>query len=1848
MPTIKIYPPSQLPDRDVSETQFNIWVEELEVYLSQEKNYEVFLKGGLYESWESFENNENRIPEVKPDDQTQPANRDDPVAVEAARQANETKLKTYRKDLRTVLSIIGKCVPEGQYSSVVRHSTSLQWIYDSLRTDFDIQKKGIHFFNILDIKYDGSKMTPISFYNQYRTLIVNNLGKNGDIIKYKNNEALAGDEKMTPMLEDVLLLNVIHEIDPRLPAFIKTHYNHKMRRDDRLMDFKADIMVNINSFLEQLNSVEQVNSFKEDASASLHAFKQTKAKAAQPKKKQKFYCRLCHNSKMPREVFLGHNMGDPKCTQMSYTDRARLIESLKLSNIKEEEDFEDEDEIAEMFGYSSNSNSPETVQNEEVNVNNSINSSSTTLSRSIEEKYSYIKPVQSQILTLYQDSANKVPIHVDLDSGATVNYCMESEVLKCGFKVYPNGQLSKLGDGHTKIKACGEIHETFFRNSWQVKYSAIVAKQLSSPFIGGTVFLKENGIEQDFNKNVIHIFNRQFTVQPTDPLALLPTAPILGSSPQSSPSKVKQDVPNKLHTFKSRTLLPGQCQDIPVHEEDGTIVAIEPFEQNNNSEWPEPRLQAVENGKIVLNNNTNDAITLGKDVKQCRIRHTHDENVNPDDDFYKYSPSLSSIAQDDNISLVNQGKMSEKAKEIINNAHKQFASVFDKDLSHGYNGFYGNHKCSLNWASKERPQATKVKVPSYDHNLKGLQQEVMDDLTSQGVLLIPQDHGIKVQSVCPSFLQRKQRARDKPKHALTKSDVRLLINFGPVNDKIKPVPIHTPKTDDILIMIGRWKHLIIFDLFNGYFQNHMSEDSIQWLGVQTPFGGLRVMARSGQGLMGMAEEFDELMAKILKQELQDGICAKIVDDIVVGGNDQEEAATNYFRVLSKLSKANIKVTPEKTHIFPDTADMLGWKWKQGGFLEASPHRKFALSNTKIEDIRKVHDMRSWVGLFKTLHIVTPRISEILSPFEQATAGKDSKDDFQWTHELQSKFREAKNGIEKLVTLFLPSPEDQLIMETDASKGGGKNNLPAGIGHILFVLKDGQKLPVRIHSTKLPDKCKKWQACEIETLAFAVGIDKEYDLIRESKHPLIICTDSKPVHQAVKLINSGKFSTSARMSSFLTNVNRTRIETRHISGKARLNPLSDLQSRSPAECDSEYCSVHKFIKDAIDSVVDEGAKNCKVIEIGFANREAWRNCQEANQACKTAKKLLTSGKPPPKAIGKTAGEYWNDVRQYCRDASIAKDGLLVVKSKPEALSGNIARERIVIPKPLVPALLYHLHNHDEQHPVKSQQKSSFQRQFYAIHLENHLELLYKNCYQCSVIQKIPKTIIPNETKTQVNGPQTHFHADIIKRANQNILILVDHFSSFQDATLIDSEKAVDLKEGLISLSSAMRRPGEIFISVDNAPGFKPLLSNSDNDLKKLHIVFVKTDEVNKNSNAVVDKGCQELEDELKRLQPEGNKINLSTLKLALLNLNSKLRRRGNISAYEINSSRDQNTGDNMNLDDEALRKDQLDKRTEKREVKPVKEVKVGDTVRIRNKSDKHKANDMFLVTSKEDENIEVQKLLHPLKNTPTKLMSKVYKTTQKHLVTIHRPEYPTEMLNDEENESEEVEIENKTHAWKPINDKFFYDVDSDDEEEHDEQLHNENDDISSSVAEVNEPDLQWDSSPEQYALLQDQHLSSDDPDLANVLAPCRLFAETDDNVEEDLTPIPSTDEEVFTRDSFQTPPSAPKLPRRNAMLQRYKPKANSEPRITRTLLNSDRYQFLSNPTSPSQVILDVRQNLENVFNPRAPLVADNVSLDNRVQMLDHVLDDLNSPPRRRSARDIPKVDYKVLHNFGRTK
>ena len=198
----------------------------------------------------------------------------------------------------------------------------------------------------------------------------------------------------------------------------------------------------------------------------------------------------------------------------------------------------------------------------------------------------------------------------------------------------------------------------------------------------------------------------------------------------------------------------------------------------------------------------------------------------------------------------------------------------------------------------------------------------------------------------------------------------------------------------------------------------------------------------------------------------------------------------------------------------------------------------------------------------------------------------------------------------------------------------------------------------------------------------------------------------------------------------------------------------------------------------------------------------------------------------------------------------------------------------------------MHNHLDKHPAKTQQKALFQRRFYALALDKHLDLLYKNCYRCSIIQKLPKEILPDATKTDADSPHSHFHADIIKRAKQNILTVKDHFTSCQDAIFVNSEKANDLRDGLISITTALRKPSRIYITVDNSPGFASLIKENDQTLAKHMITLIKTDAINKNGNAVIDRGCRELEEEIKRFQKQNPIKSQKSLKSNEISWNPK--------------------------------------------------------------------------------------------------------------------------------------------------------------------------------------------------------------------------------------------------------------------------------------------------------------------------------------------------------------------------
>ena len=204
MPQIKIHPPKQLLEHSLSQQELKDWQNELEIYLSQDDNMARFMADGRYSTWQSQEKNPNRITELHNRDPERPAedvqNREDILA---------NLLNKRRRQLHTFIGQIAKSASRNMYAGIVRHATSLEWVYNKVREDYDIQTKGIHFLNIVDLEYNKETKTPAGFYNEYCTVILKNIGKWNEVIHWNNNRELQADEVIGPLFEDVTLINVL-------------------------------------------------------------------------------------------------------------------------------------------------------------------------------------------------------------------------------------------------------------------------------------------------------------------------------------------------------------------------------------------------------------------------------------------------------------------------------------------------------------------------------------------------------------------------------------------------------------------------------------------------------------------------------------------------------------------------------------------------------------------------------------------------------------------------------------------------------------------------------------------------------------------------------------------------------------------------------------------------------------------------------------------------------------------------------------------------------------------------------------------------------------------------------------------------------------------------------------------------------------------------------------------------------------------------------------------------------------------------------------------------------------------------------------------------------------------------------------------------------------------------------------------------------------------------------------------------------------------------------------------------------------------------------------------------------
>ena len=82
---------------------------------------------------------------------------------------------------------------------------------------------------------------------------------------------------------------------------------------------------------------------------------------------------------------------------------------------------------------------------------------------------------------------------------------------------------------------------------------------------------------------------------------------------------------------------------------------------------------------------------------------------------------------------INWSKLSNEQTVMLNDIHRQYSSVFDSNMTGGYNHYMGRYELSFTFKDTSTPPPLKVWVPQYNRTCQELLQAKCDQLEQQGL-----------------------------------------------------------------------------------------------------------------------------------------------------------------------------------------------------------------------------------------------------------------------------------------------------------------------------------------------------------------------------------------------------------------------------------------------------------------------------------------------------------------------------------------------------------------------------------------------------------------------------------------------------------------------------------------------------------------------------------------------------------------------------------------------------------------------------------------------------------------------------------------------------------------------------------------------------------------------------------------------------------------------------------------------------------------------------------------------------------------------------------------------------------
>ena len=749
--------------------------------------------------------------------------------------------------LELMLGQIANYCPIIARNTLVKNSTSIQSIWNTIRPHFGFQIIGAYFIDFADIHLESNEI-PEDLYQRLMAFVedillkANSLSHHGDLI--------TEDEELSPSFENFVVLIRLKLVHPDLPRFVKQRYGTELR-SRTLASIKPGVSQAQNSLLDEIRASDDAKVMRTVTVGFRRStpIKSLPRKGPRPPRQSKS-CPLCQQAGRPDP---NHFLSE--CRHLPEEHRKYIAKARQIANIVNDH-LEESDESAPFPS--------------DCESNNEISSvecvPEPAVLRVQTRQFSYIDTFHAH-----------PPVRITLDSGATGNMIRHSLVTRLGGQLSPSSQSAHQADGCSPLKVVGETRLSFTRANREFSFEGLVVENLDVDVLAGTPFMETNHISIRPAKRQVTIGDGPTYAYGSQAHAVISTADRRAIVLRAPPT--------------STTIWPGDFVEIKLPDEafPDCEYALEPRSDapsirklTASQLWPPPSIVSSVAGKIRIPNLSSEPHSLKRNEHFCQVNPVFSPAINVatfSSPSCEPCPRLSGptgdLQHNSSLRVDPENALLPDIRAKLQELHDDYDEVFDPRMK-GYSAAAGSFEAQVNMGPIKPPQR-KGRLPQYGRNKLVELQEKFDQLEELGVFKRPEDIGISIEYLNPSFLVKKQSG-----------GYRLVTAFADVGRYSKRQPSVMPDVDSTLRHIAQWKHLIATDLTTAFYQIPLSQDSIKYCGVATPLKGVGVYVRSAMGMPGLETALEELMCRVLVHLLQEGIVVKIADDLYCDGNTSYE------------------------------------------------------------------------------------------------------------------------------------------------------------------------------------------------------------------------------------------------------------------------------------------------------------------------------------------------------------------------------------------------------------------------------------------------------------------------------------------------------------------------------------------------------------------------------------------------------------------------------------------------------------------------------------------------------------------------------------------------------------------------------------------------------------------------------------------------------------------------------------------------------------------------------------------------------------------------------------------------